>query len=53
MLLRTVPHVSMELGEAYTAEGNSWPDTGLFLINQAREFRRRKGIDDKTDIQKI
>jgi hypothetical protein len=44
-LLGVAPHVSMELGEAYTLEGNALPHSAVFLLQSLSEFRRRKGID--------
>lgn len=43
-LLRAAPHVSMELSEAYTLEGNTMPTSTSFLCTALMEFRRRKGI---------
>jgi hypothetical protein len=43
-LLRAAPHVTMELGEAYTLEGNTLPASTYFLCTALLEFRKRKGI---------
>lgn len=44
-LLRAVPKVSMELGEAYALEASVLPEHAQYLLVSLSEFRKRKGLD--------
>ena len=44
-LLRAVPKVGMELGEAYALEASVLPEHAKCLLVSLSEFRKRKGLD--------